>query len=232
MNLVKYCKRAHATDAVEKGRLFVGTFLCYKKIENQALRDEEEGAATPAILDDKCQLVLSEEDNESFLMHSTIKLANGWKIVLPEGLPLWLEQPTFNTFIFCVSDDPEPSIEKANRLGYESFYRITDPVNFGRALMPSLSQHLDSNFGFTGFMGPVNYALRKIQVVNRNNPGPPAKTFSTADFFMKHQHFGDDKEFRFVFLECSNADCTEFSSFNTDGEIIENFEITRWVAKA
>lgn len=231
MNLVKYCKTSHADDAVEKGRLFLGTFSRYKKIEIDALRDEEEGAARPAVLDEGSELLISENDNESLLLHSSIKMDNGWKLNLPKGMPLWLEQPEFNTFIFCVSDDPEPSIEKANRLGYETFYRIVDPANFMKALMFSMSVHFGSEFGVAGHMGPVKYVARKIQVVNHQTPSHPSQSFSKDDFFTKHQRFCDDKEFRFVVLEYSNSSQTEFNSFNTDGEIIENLEMAKWLAK-
>ena len=138
MNLVKYCNSSRAAEAVEKGKLFLGTFSNYKKIENDALRDTEEGSAIPAVLDDETEVVLTEDDNDTLLAHSPFKMDNGWSLNLPKGMPLWLEQPEFNTFIFCVSDDPAPSIEKANRLGYDSFYRITDPFKFGRSLMSSV----------------------------------------------------------------------------------------------
>lgn len=232
MNLVKYCKSAHAADAVEKGKIFVGTFSRYKRIENDALRDAEEGPATPAVLDHETDLLISDDDNDSLLAHSSIKLANGWKLQLPKGLPLWLEQPAFNTFIYCVSDDSSPSIEKANRLDYDSFFRITDPFNFGCALMFSLSQHFGSKFGVKGYMGPVNYVPRKVQVVGRQTPIRPAKSFSTADLFVKHQRFSEDKEVRYVIFEYSNANHTQFNSFNIDGEFIENLEIAKWLLKA
>lgn len=232
MNLVKYCKAEHAIDAVEKGRIFVGTFSRYKRIENEALRDEEEGAARPAVIDDEADLLISEQDNDSLLAHSSIKLANGWELQLPQGMPLWLEQPAFNTFLYCVSDDPEPSIQKANRLGYDSFFRITDSFNFGRALMFSLSQHFGSKFGVRGDMGSVNYVPRKIHVVNRKTPAHPAKSFSTADFFVKHQRFSEDKEVRYVILEYSNVAHSQFNSFDTDGQVIQNLEIAKWLAKA
>lgn len=232
LSLVKYCKADHAVDAVEKGKIFVGTFYRYKRIENEALRDIEEGSATLAVLDDEADILISESDNDSLFAHSSIKLANGWKLQLPKGIPLWLEQPAFNTFIYCVSNDHEPSIEKAKRLGYESFFRITDPFNFGRALMYTLSKHYGSEFGVRGDMGPVNYVPRKIHVVNRQTPSHPSKSFSTADLFTKHQRFSEDKEFRYVILEYSNSDRTQFNSFNTEGEVIENPEIAKWLAKA
>jgi hypothetical protein len=81
-------------------------------------------------------------------------------------------------------------------------------------------------------MGPVNYVPRKIHVVNRQTRSHPSKSFSTVDFFTKHQRFSADKEFRYVILEYSNSDRTQFNSFNTDGEVIENPEIAKWVAKA
>lgn len=232
LSLVKYCKAEHAADAVEKGRLFVGTFSLYKRIENEALRDMHEGAATPAVLDDEADILISESDNDSLLAHSSIKLANGWKLQLPKGMPLWLEQPAFNTFIYCVSNDTQPSIDKAKRLGYDTFFRITDPFHFGRALMYSLAKHYGSKFGVRGDMGPVNYVPRKIHVVNRQAPVHPQKSFSTADLFTKHERFREDKEFRYVILEYSNSDRTQFNSFNTEGEIIENSEIAKWLAKA
>ncbi len=231
MNLVKYCKASHATDAVEKGRIFVGTFSRYRKIERDVLRDEEEGAATTAVLDDEADLILSENDNESLLANSPLKLANGWKLELPRHMPLWLEKPAFNTFIFCVSDDPDPSVEKAARLGYDSFYRITDPFSFGQALMISISQHLGTKFGVDGRMGPVNYVPRKIQVVNCRRPSPPVNGFSNEDLFRKHERFSEDREFRFVFLEYSNAEQSLFNSFDSEGEIVENPEIAKWVTK-
>ncbi len=232
LSLVKYCKAEHAADAVEKGRIFVGTFSRYKRIENEALRDTDEGAATPAILDDEVDILLSENDNDSLLSHSAIKLANGWKLKLPKGMPLWLEQPAFNTFIYCVSNDSQPSIEKAKRLGYDTFFRISDPFNFGRALMYSLSKHYGAEFGVKGDMGPVNYVPRKIHVVNRKTPIHPLKTFSTIDFFTKHERFREDKEFRYVILEYSNSDRSQFNSFNTEGVVIENPEIAKWLTKA
>lgn len=232
LSLVKYCKAEHAVDAVEKGRIFVGTFSRYMRIENEALRDIDEGAATPAVLEDDTDILISESDNDSLLAHSSIKLVNGWKLQLPKGMPLWLEQPAFNTFIYCVSNDHEPSIEKAKRLGYESFFRITDPFNFGRALMYSLSEHYGSEFGMRGDMGPVNYVPRKIHVLNRQTPSRPAKSFSTADLFTKHQRFSEDREFRYVILEYSNSDRTQFKSINYEGEVIENPEIAKWIEKA
>jgi len=232
LSLVKYCKAEHAVDAVEKGKIYVGTFSRYKRIENESLRDIEEGAATHAVLDDDADILISESDNDSLLAHSSIKLVNGWKLQLPKGMPLWLEQPVFNTFIYCVSNDHEPSIEKAKRLGYESFFRITDPFNFGRALMYSLSKHYGSEFGMWGYMGQVNYVPRKIHVLNRQTPSRPAKSFSTADLFTKHQRFSEDREFRYVILEYSNSDRTQFKSFNTAGEVIENPEIANWIEKA
>ena len=232
LSLVKYCKAEHAADAVEKGKIFVGTFSRYKRIESEALLDMEEGTATPAVLDDEADILISESDNDSLLAHSSIKLANGWKLELPLGMPLWLDQPAFNTFIYCVSNDCQPSIEKAKRLGYESFFRITDPFNFGRALMYSVSKHYGSEFGVRGDMGPVNYVPRKIHVVNRRNPSHPSESFSTADLFTKHQRFSEDKEFRYVILEYSSSDRTQFNTFNTEGEVIESPEIAKWIAKA
>lgn len=232
LNLVKYCNTERAADAIEKGKIFVGTFSRYQRIENEALRDIEEGTATPAVLDDEADILISESDNDSLFAHSSIKLANGWKLQLPKGMPLWLEQPAFNTFIYCVSNDPQPSIEKAKRLGYESFFRITDPFNFGRALMYSLSQHYGSKFGMRGDMGPVNYVPRKIHVVNRQAPSQPKKSFSMAELFTKHERFREDREFRYVILEHSNSDRMQFNSFNTDGAVIENLEIAKWLAKA
>ena len=52
MNLVNYCNSDHADDALTKGKLFVGSFWRYQQIENDALRDSEEGPAIPAIVDD------------------------------------------------------------------------------------------------------------------------------------------------------------------------------------
>ncbi|OGL42801.1 MAG: hypothetical protein A2W05_03145 [Candidatus Schekmanbacteria bacterium RBG_16_38_10] len=232
MNIVKYCKSAHVDDAIKKGKIFVGTFSYYKKIENEGLRDIEEGPAIPAVVDNDNEIIISENENDTLLTHSSIKMANGWKLQLPKGMPLWLEQPDFNTFIFCVSEDSKPTIEKAKRLGYESFYKITDPSNFGKALMWSMMKHLKSPFGVTGYMGKVNYVPRKIQVVNHNNPSLPPTSFSSADFFTKHERFSADEEYRYVVLEYSNIEKTQFNSFNTDGFLIENKEISKWVKKA
>jgi hypothetical protein len=232
LSLVKYCRAEHAADAVEKGRIFVGTFSRYKRIENETIRDIEEGAATPAVLDEETDILISESDNDSLLANSPIKLANEWKLQLPKGVPLWLEQPAFNTFIYCVSNDHEPSIEKAKRLGYDSFFRITDPLNFKLALMYSFSKHYRSEFGVRGVMGLVNYVPQKIHVVNRQTPSHPSKSFLTADFFTKHHRFSEDKEFRYTILEYSNSDRTQFNSFKTEGDVIENQEIAKWLAKA
>lgn len=117
MNLVKYCNSDHAADALTSGKLFVGSFWRYHRIENKALRDQEEGPAIPAVVDDVDGITISEDDNNTLLAHSSVKMANGWKLHMPRNMPLWLEQPAFNTFIFCVSDDPAPSLEKAARLG-------------------------------------------------------------------------------------------------------------------
>jgi hypothetical protein len=232
LNLVKYCKAEHTVDAAEKGRIFVGTFSMYQKIENEALRDLEEGAATPAVIDEEVELLIAEDDNDSLLAQSTIKMANGWKLKLPKGMPLWLDQPSFNTFIYCVSNDPNPSIEKANRLGYESYFKITDPYNFGRALMFSILKHYDSPYGVRGEMGPVNYVPSKIQMINRNSPETKNKSFSMLDLFTKHKRFSDDSEFRFVLFEYSNPEKTEYNSSNIDGEVIENIEISKWIEKS
>lgn len=231
MSLVKYCKSAHATDAIEKGKIFVGTFALYKSIENEALRDLDEGSATPAILDEEADMLLSENDNDSLLKHSPFKLANGWKIELPKNMQLWLEQSAFNTFVYCVSNDREPSIEKANRLGYDSYFKISDPVNFGRALMQSLSIHLNSKFGIKGDVSAVSYVSRKIQIVNRETPTRPAKSLSTQDFFIKHERFSDDIEVRYVFSEYSDDAHTQFNSLDIEGNgvIIENPEIAKWI---
>ena len=72
MNLVKYCKNTHVDDVINKGRIFIGTFDRYKKIENEALRDMEEGPAIPAILDEQNDVVLSEIDNNGLLEHSSV----------------------------------------------------------------------------------------------------------------------------------------------------------------
>ena len=86
INLVKYCKHSHVDDAVNKGRIFIGTFDRYKKIENEVLRDIEEGPAIPAVLDKQNDVVLSEDDNNGMLEHSSVKLANGWKLQIPKKL--------------------------------------------------------------------------------------------------------------------------------------------------
>ena len=52
------------------------------------------------------------------------------------------------------------------------------------------------------------------------------------DLYTKHEKFKDDNEFRYVFLEFSNPEKTQYNSFNLDGLIIENKEISKWVAKA
>jgi hypothetical protein len=226
LNLVKYCKAEHAVDAAEKGKIFVGTFSMYQKIESEALRDTEEGSAIPAVIDEEANLLISEDDNDALLDHSSIKMANGWKLELPKGMPLWLDKPSFNTFIYCVSNDPEPSIEKANRLGYESFFKITEPHNFGRAMMQSISKHYKSPYGVRGEMGPVNYVPRKIQPINRDSP-EATKGFSLPDFFKKNERFCDDNKFRYVLLEYSNPEQTEYNSLNIDGEVIENVEISK-----
>lgn len=231
MNLVKYCKSAHVDDAIERGKIYVGTFNSYKKIENEALKDIEEGPATPAIINEQKDVLLSEEDNDGMLANSSIKLTNGWKLQVPKNMPLWLEQPDFNTFIFCVSSDDNPSIEKAKRLGYEDFYRITNPLNFGKAVMWSLKEHLKSDFGITGHMGTVNYVPRKIQMVNEENPSLPNKSFSSIDFYTKHERFTPDQEFRYVFLEFSNKEKTQYNSFNIDGYLIENKKICKWIER-
>jgi hypothetical protein len=232
LNLVKYCKAEHADDAVKKGRIFVGTFSKYQKIENDALCDLDEGAATPAVIDNETELLISEDDNDSLLAHSSIKMDNGWKLKLPKGMPLWLNKPSFNTFIYCVATDSEPSIEKANRLGYESYFKITDPYHFGRALMLSISQHYKSPHGIRVEMAPVNYVPRKIQSINHNSPEVPEESFSMLDLFTKHERFSDDNEYRFILLEYSNSEQTEYNSLNTDGDIIENPEIRKWVKKS
>ena len=232
MNLVKYCKQSHVDDVINKGRIFVGTFDKYKNIENEALQDKEEGPAIPAVLDENNDVVLSEEDNDSLLQHSSVKLANGWKLQIPKGMPLWLEQPNFNTFIFCVSQENNPSEEKAKRLGYESFYKITNPFNFGQAVMWSLMKHLESEYGITGKMGPVNYVPRKIHMINKEKSGPPPKSFSTAELYTKHENFKEDNEFRYIFLEFSNPEKTQYNSFDVDGLVIENKEISKWVTRA
>lgn len=97
--------------------------------------------------------------------------------------------------------------------------------------MFSLSQHFGSRFGVKGEMGLVNYVPRKIHVVNRQTPAHSAKSFSTVDFFVKHQRFSEDKEVRYVILEYSNTARSQFNSFDTDGEVIQNLEIAKWLAK-
>ena len=232
MNLVRYCKHTHVEDVINKGKILVGTFAKYKRIENEALRDPEEGQANPAIFDEEQEVVLTEEDNDSMLEHSSIKLANGWKLQVPKGMPLWLDEPYFNTFVLCTSLEDNPSLAKAERLGYENFYKITHPFNFGQAIMWSLMKHLKSEFGITGYMGIVNYVPRKIRVINKSNPGPPLKSFSSSEFFTKHEKFIKDNEFRYVFLEFSNKEKTQFNSFNLEELIVENKEISKWVVRA
>lgn len=228
-NLVKYCKAEHLDAALKYGKIFVGTFEKYKKIENNALQDMEEGMATPAILDHNDDLLLSESDNDGMLRHSSIKLANDWKVELPKNMPLWLDTPAFNTFIFCVSLDENPSIEKAQRLGYDSFYIITDPLNFGRAVMEGLRNHLESKYGFNGDMGSVKYVPRKIHIINDSHHGMPTKNFSKEDFFTKNETFSEDREFRYVFYEYSDEQQTQYNSLNIDGLIIENMDICKWL---
>lgn len=232
LNLVKYCKSRHAIDATKKGKIFVGTFSKYHKIENDALKDKEEGAATPAILDAENDLLISENDNNLLLNQSSIKLKNGWKINVPKGLPLWLDKPSFNTFVYCVSNDPDPSLEKAERLGYDDYFLIEDPAGFCKALMKAISLHFKSPFGVRGEMGPVIYTYQKIQALNRATPIIPNKSFNLLDLFTKHEKFRPDKEFRFIVLEYSNVKQTEYSSVKTDGEIIENHEISQWIKKS
>ncbi|CAK8715350.1 MAG: hypothetical protein CDV28_11739 [Candidatus Electronema aureum] len=231
LNLVKYCKTEHLVDAIEKGRIFIGTFDRYRQIENEALRDTEEGCATPAILNEQGDMLISENDNDTLLAYSSIKITNEWKINLPKGMPLLLDQPSFNTFIYCVSNDHQPSIEKAKRLGYDTFFKITDPVQFGRALMSSLSQQYNSQFGMKCYFGLVNYVPRKIQVVNRQSKNRPIQSFSVKDFFTKHERFREDREFRYVIFEYSNSGHTEYNSFKVYGKLIENIEISKYLSR-
>jgi len=232
LNLVKYCKTEHADDAVNNGKIFVGTFSKYHKIENEALRDIEEGSTTPAIIDETTELLISEDDHDSLLAHSSIKMANGYKLKLPKGMPLWLDKPSFNTFVYCVANDPEPSIEKAKRLGYETYFKITDPEKFGRALMSSISEHYQSPYGVRGEMGAVKYVPRKIQPVNRHSTEIRQKAFEISDLFTKNEKFSEDREFRFVVLEFSNPEQSQYNTLHTDGEVIENIEISKWVKKS
>lgn len=231
LNLVKYCKTEHVADAIEKGRIFIGTFDRYRQIEKEALRDTEEGCATPAILNEQRDMLISENDNDTLLAHSSIKITNGWKIQLQKGMPLFLDKPSFNTFIYCVSNDHQPSVEKAKRLGYDTFFKITDPVQFGHALMSSLSQQYNSQFGMKCCFGLVNYVPQKIQVVNRQSKKCQLQSFSTKDFFTKHERFREDREFRYVIFEYSNSGHTEYNSFKVNGELIENIEISKYLSR-
>ncbi len=75
MKIVKFYKSIYKKSAVKSGKLRIGTFDLYKKIENEILQDKEECMAKYTYIGHK---PLTEEDNDKLFAHSPYKLDNEW----------------------------------------------------------------------------------------------------------------------------------------------------------
>lgn len=216
MKIIKFIDQKWKKKLKNEGSIRIGTFDYYKKIENEKIKDENDGGARIVY---KGKKIITEEDNNLFF-NDNIQLANGWTIETND-CSLIGEPSKFNTFIFCCSIiKPEDDISKVKKtLGYDDYYQITNPNLFikqiGSALLSQTYDYLiknpgkiDSNLDLFKHLKiccvcqPIIYSKEPkyniIAEVNLENLNP--KTINLDDFFTKDISYSENLEYRFVWI--------------------------------
>jgi len=227
MKIVKFCKSIYKKSAVKSGKLRIGTFDLYKKIENEILQDKEEGIAKYTYTGHK---PLSEKDNDKLFAHGPYKLDNGWKIKT-NGIPLHLEIPQFNTFIFSCSQIKGNEIKKvAKHLKYEDYYQINDLESFAIEIAKQISiKYNNANVKF--HHEKVTYIEKKATIITEDEKDTlEVQKFRTEDFFEKDKYFADDKEYRFLWLVSDDTVNPTYQSIRVDSIDIKSKKLKEFIS--
>ena len=228
MRIVKFSKTIYKLSAVKSGKIRIGTFDLYKKIENKILQDKEEGMAKYTYVGHN---PLTEKDNDKLFAHSPYKLTNGHEINM-NGIPLHLDVPQFNTFIFSCSQIKDNEIKRtAKHLKYENYYQINDLESFAIEIAKQLSikyNNADVKFRHE----KVTYIEKKATIISEEEKDTlEVQKFRTEDFFEKDKCFIDDKEYRFLWLVEDDTDkSSSYQSITVDCIDIKSKKLKEFIS--
>ncbi len=225
--IIKFCKTIHRNLALKQGKIRIGTINLYKTIENDILKDEEEGIAKYTYIGKK---FLTEDDNDKLFAHIPYKLANGWQIDT-NGCAFHMEPPQFNTFIFsCSQIEKDELREKAKHLNYEDYYEIINLEKFAFVIAKKLSIKYN-NLNVKYKHGLVAYIDKKATIISEEEKDTiKPLQFRHEDFFEKPNRFSNDKEYRFVWLIPDKIDSHTFQSILDDYIDIKVKKITKFIS--
>ncbi len=215
MYLVKFSNKKYVKLAVSGESIHLGSFDYYRKIENEKLRDEDEGGGR--VLYKSTRPLKADEFNRIFA-NDGYTLLEGWTIDLGSS-GLYSERSPYNCFIFCCSlcDSEAEIYEMTKKFKTDGHYYIKDIWKFADGIAQVLKQiniekaKADPNaltfqlekikeLRFYPVLGKVFYSDdSKVKTVDEKNIGIfSPKKIDARDFFQKPTNFSEEKEFRFT----------------------------------
>ncbi len=173
---------------------------------------------------------LTEKDNDKLFAHSPYKLDNGWEMQM-NGVPLHLEIPQFNTFIFSCSQIKDNEIKKtAKHLKYENYYQIDNLEAFALEIARQISvKYNNANVKF--HHEKVTYIENKATIISEDEKDTlEIQKFRMKDFFEKDKFFLDDKEYRFLWLVSDDTDKPTYQSITVDSIDIKSKKLKEFIS--
>jgi hypothetical protein len=153
MKLVKYCKKQFHYKKANSIQL--GTLNYYRTHDSEFIADPEEGMMHGySMFNPKSNINLGSDhfDNIKGLSFSNrsdnaVQICTGGRLNINQSFVL----PSI--YIFCFSIEGKPSVKKAKKLGYNSFYEVRYPANLAESICRKLSV-LDIKFKNSGLIIP------------------------------------------------------------------------------
>jgi len=193
MFVYKYLKSKYLLEFKEKGLVRINT-LHNLWSEHEKIRDEFEGRRQlEVIAKTKPQKYTGKEFHRLFPQIKSDK--PNLEIILDRGASIIDNKQVSNVFVFCASLKLDDSLGK--NLGYDAYYKITDPDGFAYILFERINE-VKTIRCYKG--RKVRYSDKVITITNKDES--LSRDFN--DFwdicFTKPRKFRNEKEYRIVFV--------------------------------
>lgn len=197
MILYKYLRREHLLTFKTDGSILINTLYNLRQVEHEPVRDALEGHHQIRIRSTKQPLEFSVKEFQKMIpVLKTNRQSEGKASVFVENGAQFNMQIA-NTFVFCTSLRLDDSLFK--RFGYDTYYKITDPLGFATILFEKLNQ-VTTIMGFK--LDTVRYLDKPIIMTRKNKE----RILSNREdpywnaCFTKPRKFSAEREFRMAFV--------------------------------
>ena len=218
MRLVKFCKRAHKEEALNKGIIFIANISYQKSNPNPSVRDDESYSKITFKTTSKTPQVFPKEYMKSFGIYAPTTVNKGGTI--------HLTQPKPDLLVFSTSIHDRHYKDRMNKMGYDSAYEISLPKLFFNKVAETIMSNLPPLLTIGGIHRKITYT--DIPVFNdakdlmKHIPSYGHINFN--DYFTKSIQFSHEKEYRFCWFIVDNSH--RLFLLNAPGMIIQNMQLT------